>query len=304
MERLSRCTEARKLYSQNIRWRGGASALESGSPHSGYRDYVNRFVYPEDNGREVVIMGAYPELENELPTVYRTGSGDQYRIKSCDENEMNAVYSDLKRPVREQRGPLTAFISFLGGISVVDKYLSEERKLYTVLTDEEIGDGDTYILNDFMEDGWKLYCDTQHTADQAHAFMRRYTTRYTAAEYRVQPITFKAACAFIKHYHRHHMPPQGHMFSISLWAGDILAGVVMVGRPVSRYRDDGKTVEILRMCVKPGYRNGCSLLYARAARAAREMGYARMITYTLEEKSGSSLRAVGFQEKGISSGGS
>lgn len=183
-------------------------------------------------------------------------------------------------------------------------FINEERKLYTVLTDEEIGDGDTYILNDFMKDGWKLYCDTQHTADQAHVFMRRYTTGYTAAEYRVHPITFKAACAFVKQYHRHHMPPQGHKFSISLWVGDILAGVVIAGRPVSRYQDDGKTVEITRMCVKPGYRNGCSLLYARAARVAREMGYARMITYTLEKESGASLRAVGFQEKGISPGGS
>lgn len=176
-------------------------------------------------------------------------------------------------------------------------FVNPERKIYTLLTDEEIGDGDTYILNEFLKDGWELYCDTQHTAEQAHNFMRRYTVRYKAAEYYVKPITFKAACEFIKQNHRHHIPPQGYKYALSLWVDTLLI-------PVNRHRDNGTTIEVTRMYVKPGYQNGCSLLYARAARIARAMGYIRMITYTLLEEPGGSLRAVGFQNVGISPGGS
>jgi hypothetical protein len=37
-----------------------------------------------------------------------------------------------------------------------------------------------------------------------------------------------------------------------------------------------------------------SKLYAAAIRAARAMGYRKIITYTLPEESGASLKAVGF----------
>jgi hypothetical protein len=42
-----------------------------------------------------------------------------------------------------------------------------------------------------------------------------------------------------------------------------------------------------------GKPNACSFLYSRVARIARLMGYTRIITYTLEEESGASLRGVG-----------
>ena len=72
-----------------------------------------------------------------------------------------------------------------------------------------------------------------------------------------------------------------------------LAGVAIVGRPVSRYLDDGKTLEVNRLCTD-GTKNACSFLYAAAARAARAMGYQRIITYTLDTEGGASLRAAGW----------
>lgn len=66
---------------------------------------------------------------------------------------------------------------------------------------------------------------------------------------------------------------------------------------MARKLDDGKTLEILRVCTD-GTPNTCSFLYARCARIARLMGYERIITYTLEEESGASLRAVGAQVVG------
>ena len=71
-------------------------------------------------------------------------------------------------------------------------------------------------------------------------------------------------------------------------------GVVIVGRPVSRYLDDGWTLEVNRLCTN-GSRNACSMLYGAAWRAARAMGYKRLITYILESESGASLRAAGWK---------
>ena len=76
-----------------------------------------------------------------------------------------------------------------------------------------------------------------------------------------------------------------------------MCGVVMCGRPVSRYYDDGLTLEVNRLCTD-GTRNACSFLYQTAWRAAKALGYKRMVTYTLQTESGSSLRASGWMFDG------
>jgi hypothetical protein len=103
--------------------------------------------------------------------------------------------------------------------------------------------------------------------------------------------------------HRHHKPPRGQKFSIGLVndAGD-LCGVIMMGRPVSRHEDDGLTIEANRLCTD-GTKNACSMLYRAGWRAAKAMGYERMITYTLPNEGGASLRASGFVQMPDTSGG-
>ena len=115
------------------------------------------------------------------------------------------------------------------------------------------------------------------------------------------PISLSEANAFVALWHRHHKPVVGHKFSIGCEADGRLAGVAIVGRPVSRYLDDGKTLEVNRLCTD-GTKNACSFLYAAAARAARAMGYQRIITYTLDSESGSSLRAAGWSCAGMAGG--
>lgn len=61
------------------------------------------------------------------------------------------------------------------------------------------------------------------------------------------PITLKEANAFVEQHHRHHKPVVGHKFSIGLSDGDRIVGVAIVGRPVSRYLDDGWTLEVNRL---------------------------------------------------------
>lgn len=116
------------------------------------------------------------------------------------------------------------------------------------------------------------------------------------------PITLREANAFVQRYHRHHKPSVGHKFSIGVKDGQgNLVGVAICGRPVSRYLDDGFTLEINRLCTD-GTKNACSILYGAAFRAAKAMGYRKVVTYILESESGVSLKASGYQCEGIAGG--
>lgn len=108
------------------------------------------------------------------------------------------------------------------------------------------------------------------------------------------PVAFADACAFVDDLHRHHPSPVGHKFSIGAAEGDVLVGVVMVGRPVARSYDNGQTLEVTRSCTD-GTAHVNSMLYGAAWRAAKALGYRRLITYTQEGESGSSLRGAGWR---------
>lgn len=110
----------------------------------------------------------------------------------------------------------------------------------------------------------------------------------------IVPITFKAACNFVAQHHRHNKPPRGHKFSIGVCDDDgELRGVAMIGRPIARALDDGLTAEVNRTCTD-GTPNANSALYGAAWRIASAMGYRRLVTYTQEQESGSSLTAAGW----------
>jgi hypothetical protein len=118
----------------------------------------------------------------------------------------------------------------------------------------------------------------------------------------VVPLALSEANALVETLHRHHAPVVGHKFSIGAADGEKIVGAAIVGRPVSRHLDDGWTLEVNR-CVTDGTRNACSLLYGAAWRAAKAMGYRRLITYTLPVEGGASLRAAGWTVVGLRGGG-
>jgi len=119
----------------------------------------------------------------------------------------------------------------------------------------------------------------------------------------LQPVDFAEACDFIRKYHRHHLPPQGWKFGIAVNDGDKVVGVVTVGRPVARHYDNGYTLEVTRCCTD-GTPNAASMLYGAAWRAARALGYKRLITYTLASETGTSVKAAGWKILGEAGGGS
>ena len=117
------------------------------------------------------------------------------------------------------------------------------------------------------------------------------------------PMTLREARVYVEREHRHHRAPQGGLFAIGASDGATVVGVVIVGMPVARMLADGWTCEVTRLATD-GSRNACSMLYRAAWRAARAIGYRRLVTYTLPEEGGSSLRAAGFVLVGEAGGGS
>lgn len=117
----------------------------------------------------------------------------------------------------------------------------------------------------------------------------------------VTPVTLKDALNFVRQNHRHCTAPQGHKYSIGIKASGTLIGVVIASTPKARALDDGRTLELNRICCDPAYRNAVSMVCGAAIRAAKAMGYHRIVTYTLPQESGSSMRAIGFQQDGITS---
>jgi hypothetical protein len=116
----------------------------------------------------------------------------------------------------------------------------------------------------------------------------------------IVPITFAEANRFVSEYHRHHKPVAGMKFAVAVADGDRIVGVCLVGRPVNRNLDTGFTLEVNRCCTD-GTKNACSMLYGAAWRAARALGYRKLITYTLPQEGGASLRAANWHIVGETS---
>jgi hypothetical protein len=116
------------------------------------------------------------------------------------------------------------------------------------------------------------------------------------------PLELKQANEFVANLHRHHQPVHRDKFRIGCEYDGKLVGVVQVGRPVSRMLDDGKTLEVVRLCTD-GTKDVCSFLYSRASRIAKELGYSKIITYILDSEKGTSLIATGWKFEATTTGG-
>ena len=109
------------------------------------------------------------------------------------------------------------------------------------------------------------------------------------------PVDLTEANEFVRQHHRHHQPVPGHKFSLGVVdESGVIRGVAIVGRPVARRVDDGLTLEVNRVATD-GCPNACSALYGACRRAAFALGYRRLVTYTLANESGASLRGAGWR---------
>jgi tRNA A37 N6-isopentenylltransferase MiaA len=119
----------------------------------------------------------------------------------------------------------------------------------------------------------------------------------------IVPITLSEAKAFVTKYHRHHAAPLGGLFAIGISDDEKIVGVAIVGRPVARMADNGWTAEVTRLCTD-NTPHVASKLYSACWRAARAIGYKKLITYILNSEPGTSLKAAGWKCLGECGGGS
>jgi hypothetical protein len=120
----------------------------------------------------------------------------------------------------------------------------------------------------------------------------------------IVPQYISEAMVFVRQHHRTHEEPPGALFALGVADGARLCGVAIVGRPVSRIRQTNEpfTAELLRVCTD-GTKNANSKLYAAAWRAARQLGWRKLISKTLPEESGIGPKAAGYKCLGVVPGG-
>jgi hypothetical protein len=118
---------------------------------------------------------------------------------------------------------------------------------------------------------------------------------------KITAITVSAAKRFVAEHHRHLPKIQGGLFAVAVEEGGAVRGVAIAGLPC-RMLQDGTTLQVSRVATD-GIKNGCSMLYGAIRRASAALGWKRLFTYTLINEPGTSLRAVGFLEDGMTSGG-
>jgi len=132
---------------------------------------------------------------------------------------------------------------------------------------------------------------------------------------KVAPIPIKHAVRFVELVHRKLPHAHHRMWAIGLWSSDQLVGVALVGAPKARklaatmpqggtWPEPYERLEVVRVAVIEGIKNGCSKLYGACARAARGMGVIDLLTYTDITEPGTTLRAAGWvQDIGTFGGG-
>ena len=91
------------------------------------------------------------------------------------------------------------------------------------------------------------------------------------------------------------------MFAVAIADGPELVAVGVAGNPAPEWQGTGRIV--ISRCAVNECANGCSMIYGALSRAAKDLGYSEVWTYTLPEESGVSLRAAGFKDMGLTAGG-
>jgi hypothetical protein len=117
---------------------------------------------------------------------------------------------------------------------------------------------------------------------------------------RLVPCSVKRARLFVRQSHRHLPEVQGGLFAVAVMGAD-LVGVAIAGNPPPEWQGTGRIV-ISRVCTVVS-ENACSMLYGALCRAAKALGYCEAWTYTRLDEPGTSLRAAGFQDMGLTNGG-
>lgn len=133
----------------------------------------------------------------------------------------------------------------------------------------------------------------------------------------VEPITVKAALKLVKLWHRHLPDLQGGLFAATVVRDGEVIGVGIAGNPSRVWQGTARLV--ISRCALDENRpptphvnrdgeqhfadGSAAKLYGSLCAAAKALGYREAWTYTLPNEPGSSLRAAGFVDMGVSACG-
>lgn len=118
----------------------------------------------------------------------------------------------------------------------------------------------------------------------------------------------REAFAQIDEHHLHHDAPIQWKWGLACYNGAVRVGVAIIERPKSRLYAAAhpEAVEVSRVCTwgDPRLReHASSKLYGLACREAKKRGFKRVISYTLIDEAGTSLKAAGFKAVAKTKGG-
>lgn len=122
---------------------------------------------------------------------------------------------------------------------------------------------------------------------------------------RICPVTGKRAIAWIAETHRHLPKLQGALFAVGVEEGGRLMAVGTAGNPPRVWQGTGRFVitrvaaESVAVAADEHARPYCTMIYGALCRAGKALGYREAWTYTLPEEPGTSLRAAGFEDMGM-----
>jgi len=120
-------------------------------------------------------------------------------------------------------------------------------------------------------------------------------------ELEIVPMSLTSANAMVGDKHRHNAPLRSFLvFAVGVKRLDtgVTCGAALIGHASSKVWEDGFTLEV-RRAVTDGTPNANSALYGAACRAAKALGYKRLLTFTLVSESGASLRGAGWKDDGL-----
>jgi len=118
----------------------------------------------------------------------------------------------------------------------------------------------------------------------------------------LHPWTVKMALPFVARVHRRLKKIQGARWAVCVRdEAGVVVGTALVGTPARMLNAD--TLCVLRVAVEEGHPNACSMLYGACSRAAKAMGAKNLVTYTHGDEHGTSLKASGWIDSGMTDGG-
>jgi len=129
-------------------------------------------------------------------------------------------------------------------------------------------------------------------------FLRRLRERVPL---RLVPCTAKQAATWVKKLHRHLPDIGGGRFAVAVANPLGWVGVALAGNGPQEWEGTGRL--IITRCATDETRNACTKLYGALCRAGKALGYVEAWTYTLPEEPGTSVRAAGFEDMGLTEGG-